>query len=161
MAEVPEQRVPIPGSELSPRGEERWVSTASGAEEISATLLLRHAPGAARPSAEEMLSGQYHVTSRAAMERALQANPDDLNAVRTFASEHGLKVVDESAEMRRVRVEGTADQISAAFGVQLGWVEMAGRRFLTYKGSISIPQQLAGIVTGVLGLDQRPAARHA
>ncbi|MDQ2774807.1 MAG: protease pro-enzyme activation domain-containing protein [Acidobacteriota bacterium] len=152
------RRISIPGSEPEPRAQERWLADVDPSTKITASILLRRSSS----NAEELLSGHYHPASREAAERTIAANPKDLAAVRCFAEEHGMTIVDDDAALRRVRVEATAKQMEDAFGVQIGTAEDAsGRRFLTYKGAITIPDELSGIVVAVLGLDQRPVARHA
>jgi len=152
------QRVSIPGSEPQARPQERWVSDADPSSVITATIMLRRHSS----NAEEMLSGHYHPASREEAEKAIAANPQDLAAVRRFAGDHGMKIVEEDPASRRVSVEATAKQMEDAFGVRIGTVEdAAGSRCLTYKGGISMPSELSGVVVAVLGLDQRPAARHA
>ncbi len=48
-----------------------------------------------------------------------------------------------------------------AFGVKLCWVtDSKGDRYMSYKGPLYIPKPLAGVVVAVLGLDQRPVAKH-
>ena len=87
------------------------------------------------------------------------ADPADIAAVRSFAEQYGLKVVDEDAASRRVRVEGSASTMEKAFGVQLRQAESSsGQQYLSYTGAISVPKAIGGIVTAVLGLDGRPAA---
>jgi kumamolisin len=81
-------------------------------------------------------------------------------AVSSFARHYGLTVSEENAATRTVRVQGSAEQMDEAFGIRLSWCTEQGKRFLTYKGPLSIPKSLAGIVIAVLGLDQRPVAKH-
>jgi kumamolisin len=152
------QRVSIQGSEPEPRLQERWLADVDPSTKITVSILLRRRSS----NSEELLSGHYHPASREAAEQAIAANPKDLAAVCRFAEEHGMTIVDEDAASRRVQVEASAKQMENAFGVRIGTAEDAsGCRFLTYKGAITIPRELSGIVVAVLGLDQRPVARHA
>lgn len=99
--------------------------------------------------------------SREQAEQAISANPSDVAAVAAFAQQCGLTISHEDLASRRLRIEGAMEQMESAFGVRLGLAtDASGRRHLTYKGAIWIPKPLAGIVTAVLGLDQRPVARH-
>jgi kumamolisin len=125
------------------------------------TLLLRRHPGPGAPSEQDLLSGHYQPASREAAQQAISADPADISAVEAFAHQFGLTVSSANAETRQVRLRGTAGQAAAAFAVQLGWgQESDGTRYLTYRGTISVPEQLSGIVTAVLGLDLHTAARH-
>ncbi len=107
------------------------------------------------------MSGNFARVPREQAEQMLSAAPDDLAAVRSFLSQHGLTITKESAEARTLHVQGTVQQMDAAFGIQLGWLENAqGQRHLGYEGALSVPESLSGVITAVLGLDQRPVATH-
>ena len=152
-------RVVIPGSEVKPREGERFLPAAASPQEITITILLRRNPKGGAPSEEDLLSGKYRPRSREAAEAALAADPSDMAAVRSFAEQYGLRIVDEDASSRRIRVQGSISDLEKAFGVQIKQAESpSGKQFMTYSGAISVPRALSGIVTGVLGLDQRPAA---
>ncbi|MBV9085355.1 MAG: hypothetical protein JOZ62_21985 [Acidobacteriaceae bacterium] len=154
-----DDRVPLPGSELKLRVGERLAGDPPSSQTVDVTVLLRKRRDA--PSEEELLSGRYHSGARPQAEQALAASPNDIAAVRAFANQYGLKIIEESAQTRRIHLEGTVQQIAAAFGVHLAYAQDSeGHQYLTYNGSISVPKSLAGIVVAVLGLDQRPVARH-
>jgi len=55
-------------------------------------------------------------------------------------------------------LSGDAQSMSAAFGVTLKQFEHDGGTYRGRTGSISVPADLAGIVEGVFGLDNRPQA---
>jgi kumamolisin len=99
--------------------------------------------------------------SREEAENLLRVDRADLAAVLEFVHGYGLKVVAESAEARTVHVEGSVLRVGQAFGVEIQWrVDAEGRKYLSYEGELMVPDELAGIVEAVLGLDQRPVARH-
>ncbi|MGH9639815.1 MAG: protease pro-enzyme activation domain-containing protein, partial [Bryobacteraceae bacterium] len=126
-------------------------------EEIAVTIVLRRQT----ELGEELLSGRAPRMARSEAEQAISANPGDLAAVAEYAKQHGLKIAHEDTAARRLLIEGTIEQIEAAFGVCMGWVTDANdRRYLSYQGAVSLPKPLTGIVTAVLGLDRRPVARH-
>lgn len=155
-----DQRVPIPGSELQPRVGERWLPDDATSQTLTVSIFLRHHAGSAA-SEDNLLSGAYHPESRESAAAAMAADPGDLEMTRAFAEQYGLQIIDENKEARRIQVRGTAAQLDKAFGVQLRWADGAdGQRYLTYGGSITVPQDLDGVVTAVLGLDRRPVAKH-
>jgi hypothetical protein len=88
-----------------------------------------------------------------------------MNKVAAFAQSHGLKVESTNAARRQVVVSGTVEQMNQAFGVTLGKYEhqvsrRRGAALVTesYRGrdgAINIPQDLAAIIVGVFGLDNR------
>jgi kumamolisin len=70
-------------------------------------------------------------------------------------------VRDVSLAGRSMHVRGTAEQLRAAFGAQLGIYENADQgTFRGREGSLAVPTALAGIITGVFGLDNRRMARR-
>jgi hypothetical protein len=101
------------------------------------------------------------------------ASQADLDAVISFATSHGLTVLKSHAGRRTVDVSGTAAQMNAAFGIQLNRYESPrperkrrGKASAEdelhsthihrgYDGEVHIPRDLAGIVTAVIGLDNR------
>ena len=97
--------------------------------------------------------------SRQEGEQKLEADPNDLQAVAAFARSYGLNVSESSPAKRVVKVSGTVAQMEAAFGVKLRCSMVKGKPYLYYEGAISIPASLDQVIVGVLGLDQRPAAR--
>jgi kumamolisin len=160
---VGEQRVQIPGSAPKFRVTDRWLSPMDPDQKIGATIILRRRRDAAdgEDLQEQLLSGGFRSVSREQAAQALAADPGDMAAVRCFLEQHGLLITKESAEARTLHVEGTAEQMSEAFGIQLGWFEdVDGRRYLSYEGPLSIPASVGPVITAVLGLDQRPIAKH-
>jgi kumamolisin len=79
--------------------------------------------------------------------------------VRRFASGHGLTVVAASAARRTLMLSGTVAQFNAAFGVELQYFEHAQGSFRGRSGPLHVPEELAELITAVLGLDNRPQAR--
>jgi kumamolisin len=107
------------------------------------------------------------------------ASPDDIAAVKKYARDSGLEVLDisdgvedisEGVEvvdkwaateeaLRAVKLRGTAKSLQAAFAVSLNRYEPklgAGDHYIGREGWIHVPVALQGIVTGVFGLDMRP-----
>lgn len=157
------QRSEIPGSTSKPRAAERWSAPADPNAVVNATVTLRRPKNSAKSKNldEQLLSGTFRAVPREQAEQMLSANPDDLSAVRSFLTQHGLTITKENSEARTLHIQGTVQQMNEAFGIQLGWLEGAqGQRHLGYEGALSIPESLSGVVTAVLGLDQRPIATH-
>jgi hypothetical protein len=93
----------------------------------------------------------------AAQHGAAQA---DLDKVAAFAQAHGLTVAESSAARRTVVLSGTVAQMEAAFGVSLGHYETPTESYRGREGFVHVPEEIAEIVESVLGLDNRPIARH-
>ena len=72
-----------------------------------------------------------------------------------------MEILSADPASRTIRLRGTVEKLDRAFGVEIGWVQdPRGDWYLSYRGSITLPQSIAPAVTAVLGLDQRPVAKH-
>ena len=65
-------------------------------------------------------------------------------------------MVEESASKRTVQLTGANAQMRSAFGVDLGRHVLDGNTYHVRSGPLTIPAELDGIITAVLGLDDRP-----
>ena len=153
------QRAPLPGSDPQHNPSAQWTDVADPAQkQVTVTILLRRHgedPG------DALLAGAEPALMHGEAAAATAASPEDVHKVTSFAEQHGLTVTEASPTTRTIKVRGTAEQMSNAFGVQLGLVsESEGEKYLSHKEAISMPHSLANLVTAVLGLDQRPIAKH-
>ncbi|MGA2164359.1 MAG: S53 family peptidase, partial [Solirubrobacteraceae bacterium] len=150
------------------RGSGRAITESVGAvdaqEPLTVTVYVQRDPQATpAPAAHEL--GRLAPRARTYLRpeeavAAFGAAPSDLEAVAAFAQAHGLKVVEQSIAKRLVRVSGTAAQMSEAFAVKLGRYEHPrGGTYRSYEGEVQLPAELAGVVEGVLGLDNRKMVR--
>ncbi len=71
----------------------------------------------------------------------------------------GVTVVETHAPSRRVRVEGPVAALEGLFGTSLHGATVGGVDVRAREGSLGVPAELDGVVTAVLGLDERPQAR--
>ena len=156
------QRHTIPGSERSPMPGASATRAAMSNERIEVTVHLR-APVAARGADssgtyDDKLPAQRSYLSREAFAAQHGAQADDIAKVAAFAKAQNLVVVEFSAARRSVVLSGMASQMSAAFGVTLQQFEHESGSYRGRSGAITVPADLAGIVEGVFGLDNRPQA---
>jgi kumamolisin len=122
------------------------------------TFVLRP-PSAAADISRQLLDGTYDVSS--ATQGSLSADPADIKAARAFIQKNGLSIVSENADARTIHASGTVDQLESAFGVSLtDRSEEGSVEAMHNKEAFTMPEELAGPVMAVLGLDQRPIARH-
>ncbi|HEY5319179.1 MAG TPA: S53 family peptidase, partial [Solirubrobacteraceae bacterium] len=169
MADVPADYVALEGSERHPSPDAEIVGPADPSEKFSVTIVLRRRPdGPAVPD-----FSYYARTPRAQRPRLSRedfaakygAAPDDLAKVTDFVTSHGLEVVETDPARRTVVASGTVAQMSEAFAVELQHYEheVTPRAEQdpvkeTYRGRdgvIHVPSELAPIVIGVFGLDNR------
>ena len=152
---------PLVGSERQPLPGARVVGKADPTERLEVAVVVRHrAAEALRERVAKLASGdraQSHLT-REAYAQAHGADPADIATVRQFASAHGLAVVEEDPARRTVTLSGTVTNFNDAFGVDLESFEHDGGTYRGRTGPVHLPDELNGLVTAVLGLDNRPQA---
>ncbi|WP_341316064.1 S53 family peptidase [Paraburkholderia sp. IMGN_8] len=154
---------PLPGSERTVEQGSKVVGQCDPAERIEVFVMLRRQQQAqfnALMSKIEAGDPGVKPLSREAFAKDYGAAPDDIAKVKAFADAHGLTVVREDPAARSVLLSGTIAQFQTAFGVQLQHYEHhSAGQFRGRTGTISVPDDLHGVVEAVLGLDNRPQAR--
>ena len=157
-----QKRVTVPGSERVPVSGARIAGDVHPDERIEVTIRIRPKTGL-----QTLAQGAVHDDARPAdriyltreqYEATHGADAQDIAKVSDFAKAHKLSVVETDAARRSVLVSGSAQALSEAFGVTLHQMEHAGGTYRGRTGSITMPSELAGIVEGVFGLDDRPQA---
>jgi kumamolisin len=157
------EHVPLSGSERVPAAGAKAVGTANPDEQLQVTVLLKSKAtrearqGAIRSLASQAPAERKHLTREefAAARGALQA---DIEKVEEFAHEFGLTIVRADVARRSVVLAGTVGAFSRAFQVDLLRYEHPSGSYRGRTGPIHIPAELSGVVTAVLGLDNRPQA---
>jgi kumamolisin len=114
-------------------------------------------PDPARPISKAELAAKYG------------ADPKDLETVEKILTAFGMTVKAKNEATHSIEFVGPVSAMEAAFQVKLHKVRHKARVSLfrekeyIYRGRtgmVHVPQSLAGIVTGVFGLDTRPMIRH-
>jgi kumamolisin len=158
-----DRTVAIPGSGRTPLAGARRTSDAPDDARLRVTVVVRRKAGAevglppSPPAATDPASSRAELRRRLADEAG--ADQADVDAVVHYATAAGLRVLETDLATRRVALEATVAQASAAFGVSLGTYEAAGVTYRGREGDVHLPADLAPIVEAVLGLDNRPQAR--
>jgi len=152
--------VPLPGSVRTQLANVRPAGALDESETITVTLVLRRR--AAVPAA--LVTGPETVTHEE-LDTRYGADPDDIARVTSVLGQLGLTVTETHQGSRRLKMTGTIGAMSQAFGTTLTLVtspQPGGTGSVQHRyrsGGLSVPAELAGIVTAVLGLDDRPQAR--
>jgi kumamolisin len=156
--------VALPGSERAPLARAVVLGPVDPAERIEVALVTRRR--AELPA--ELVTGPQ-VLSRDELAARHGSDPADVDLIRSVLAPYGIEVSEADLAGRRVTATGTAGALAEAFGASLSWVRtghpaaaggIAEHRYRV--GSLHVPAELAGVVTAVLGLDNRPQARgHA
>jgi kumamolisin len=161
MANTPD-RYTIPGSERAPLAGARATGGVMADERIEVSVRLRPKPGQRDPGAGGVLDdkppAQRQYLSRDEFASRHGAAAEDIAKVAAFATAHHLAVVESSVPRRTVVLSGTAASLGEAFGTKLQQFEHDGGTYRGRTGSLSVPADLADVVEGVFGLDNRPQA---
>jgi kumamolisin len=146
------ERSELPGATPTP-------TPLDNSQVITVTVLLRRR--AQVPT--ELIEGPETI-STAQLGQQYGADPDDAQRVADVLGEYGLTVTQSLLPSRRLKVSGTIAALQSAFGTTLSSVtsphpDGSGDVQHRYRtGSLSVPAPLSGIITAVLGLDDRPQA---
>jgi len=159
---MPRKRmVPIPGSEKKVHRNAREIAPAPSDERLEVTIRIRSRTALPNPQDMLKLSGApLPQLTREQYEARHGASPKDIALVRKFAREHNLNVVRESAARCTVILAGTVADFNKAFGVSLETYAYPQGTYRGRVGAVKIPSELAGVIEGVFGLDNRPVARR-
>ena len=169
------EHVPLKGSERVVVSGAKAIGAANPDESLEITVLLRSQAQAqdAKTSttgavAKEKAAVESLLKQRAAERQHLTreqflaqrgALEEDVQKVEEFAHEYGLSVSEANLAKGSVTLTGTVANFSKAFNVELLNYEHPSGSYRGRTGPVHIPSELNGIVTAVLGLDNRPQAR--
>lgn len=148
----PIKHMVVPGSTRQP-----WPGAALGVPvapdaTVDATIVLRRR--APLPHDAGVRMNQAELADRHG------ADPSDLARVAAVLEQHGITVTGVHRGSRRISASGPAAAIQQVFGTALHEAAPgAGVAHRLRTGPLKVPQELDGLVTAVLGLDDRPQAR--
>jgi hypothetical protein len=86
------------------------------------------------------------------------ATDEQFAAVSSWLESQGLAAGALSAGKTRLTVTGSAARVQAAFGVELRRYSAGGAVYFANAAAASVPTEMAGMVAGVSGLSDKPAA---
>src|SRR5260370_21293160 len=169
------EHLPLKGSERVVVSGAQVVGSASPDESIQVTVLLRSRAQAedaktrtTKATVSEKAAVEFLLKQRAAERQHLTreqflaqrgALEEDLQKVEEFAHEYGLSISEMHQAKGSVTLSGTIANFSKAFNVELLNYQSPSGSYRGRTGLIHVPSELDGIVSAVLGLDNRPAAR--
>ncbi len=154
------KRVIIKGSEKKPVAGALAVGPVPDDERLEVTVVIR--PKQVLPNLDVLASqlpGQRQYLSREEYAAKHGADPQDIARIESFAKDHGLVVVEINVARRSVVLSGNAAAFNIAFGTTLQHFEHADGTYRGRTGGLTVPEDIADIIEGVFGLDDRPQAR--
>ena len=166
----------LEGSEIRPDHGRELLGPADAADTLKVTIIVRR-----RPDGPAVPDHAYYAATPPSQRRRLPeaefvqkygAAEDDLAAVTRFAEAQGLEVLDRNAARRSIVVSGTVAQFNEAFRTTLnnyqhqvsrspGGTDRRTETFRGYDGFINVPEDLADVIVGVFGLDNRRITKRA
>jgi kumamolisin len=156
------QRVEIPGSERQAGPQHQRVGEVDHDKPIEVTVYLRPSGSLDWVNQEAgRTPAERRTMSREELADATGASDKDIAAVSSFAGEYGLQVAGVDKGRRAVTLRGTVQAVAEAFGAQgLQLFEHPTEgKYRGRSGPLTVPSELAGVITGVFGIDERPQAR--
>jgi subtilase family serine protease len=96
----------------------------------------------------------HHYLTAAQWEAQFSPTPATVARVTSWLASQGFTVGATSADRLSIDASGTAAQAEEAFGIVLNNYDVNGKSVQLAANDASVPDALAGIVGGVLGLDQ-------
>ena len=103
--------------------------------------------------ADGIVAGTHSVLDHNEFETMFGACDSDIDSVVQFVKQAGLTVTYSHCCAASVIAVGTAGQINSAFGITLNDVTTSERTYMTYSGTINLPDNLKNVIEHVDGLD--------
>nr|BBH92037.1 kumamolisin [Thermogemmatispora argillosa] len=160
MPELPQGFTRLAGSERHLPAQARRVRSADPNERIEVSVYLRDPAAIEEAGALERharLPGPQ--MSREEYLARHSASPEDVARVEAFAQAHQLQVLAVDRAARKLVLGGTVAQFCAAFATELHHYEYEGQTFRGRSGYLHVPRELAQVIIGIFGLDDRPQAQ--
>jgi kumamolisin len=155
-------RVILPGSERQPLNNAQPCGAVRADQHIEATIRLRPASTytaqeAAVWSGDKVPAKRRYLT-RQEFAHKYGASAGDVARIAAFAARYQLQVVNSSLAKRSVVLSGTADAFGKAFETKLENFSHPNGIYRGRVGHLTVPADLADMMEGVFGLDNRPQA---
>jgi kumamolisin len=150
-----QNKIALPGSHKAPVPEATLVGPTDPSQLAEVSIVLK------QRRALKLSQLQGKVLSHDDFASAYGAEPEQLERVRQFARDNGLTVIDrpDEAARRTITVQGTVSDLEKTFSVKLNDYVHPTCKFRGRTGAVMIPTELADVIQGVFGLDNRPQAK--
>jgi subtilase family serine protease len=155
----PAGRVALRGSAVSAKELSHPAGSVSASSAVSfdLSLKLRNAAGAERFVREVSSPGWksfHHYLTDAQWDARYGPTRASASAAVKWLKHEGFTGVKVGKERLLVSASGSAAKVEKAFGIKLGYYNVAGHKVRLASGTFSVPASIAGAVTGTVGIDQ-------
>jgi kumamolisin len=152
-------RITLSRTLRAPLADAHPIGPVSPDERFEVTIRVRrHTPLDAAVTGATTLAARSYVSREAYADRC-GASQADVDRVVAFATSFGLVVVGTDRARRSVFVSGTVAAFARAFDTAIEHFAYAGGTYRGRVGELSVPQDLADVIEGIFGIDDRPVAR--
>lgn len=129
------------------------VFSRSGAQEVDLQALIAAQQDASSPTYQKWLTPEEFASRFGVAD-------SDIDAVKTWLEKQGFTVEVVSRSKTSISFSGTVGQVEAAFGTELHYYTVGGKKHLAPSADISFPAALYSVVVGVSNLSSfRPRPR--
>ncbi len=158
-------RTKLPGSVPVWANAKNYVAAANPSEDIGFRVYLGwNDPSAVQALAQAVsdpTSANYkNFLTPAQFRQQFAPSQAQVGAVQSWLRSQGFTVETTPQNNHYVSAEGTVAQAAAAFGTSFGMYSISGLTLRSPSSDVSIPDSLAGIVSGVIGLDDSAQLVH-
>jgi subtilase family serine protease len=162
---APAARSTLKGSKPSWATPKNYASAANASNQLGFRVYLgwNNASGAealARAVSDPNSKSYRHYLTPAQFRQQFAPTATQVAQVQNWLTSQGFSLVYTPANNHYVSAQGTVAQAQAAFGVSFGMYNVSGMTLRSPSADVSIPTSLAGVVNGVIGLDQSYAFVH-
>ncbi len=165
-ASTPDNLKPLTGSRIEPlRGSKAIGSLNNVNERIEVTLIMRSKTvGEQFTAIENANDSNYKSTiehkylSRQEFAEANTPSQDAITKIKNFALSRGLTVDQIRPDSNSIVLSGSPKALSNAFGTKLMLYNSPKGTYRGYIGDLNVPSELAPLILGVFGLDNRTIA---
>jgi subtilase family serine protease len=159
VASASSARVQLSGSAspASERARPQGTVAAASAVSFDLTLSLQNAAGAQTLATEVSTPGSalfHHYLTDAQWEARFAPTQAEVNAAESWLRQQGFKVGSVPSDRLFVSAQGTAAQVEKTFSTGLGNYQVNGHTVRLATGTLSVPSSVAGVVSGVVGVNQ-------
>lgn len=149
------RKIALKGSERVPLEGARAIGPTDPHQLVEISVILKHR----QPLETVRTTGKFMSHSEFAGQ--FGADPTHVDMVKKFAKENNLQVLERGDEVlrRTVTMAGTAANMERAFGIELIDYDHPDGYYRGRTGPIQLPEDIAPMVKGVFGLDDRPVAK--
>jgi subtilase family serine protease len=98
-----------------------------------------------------------HYLTPAQWEKRFSPKPASVHAVTAWLQAQGVMIDQVSPDRMTVQATASAATVERAFGTSLAQYSVRGKALRARTGTLSVPAGVAPLISGVSGIDQRPA----